>query len=119
VEAQGRRLPALRFGTISALDTAVWVDRVNQKTGCVATIFVRDGKDFVRVATNVKRADGQRATGTVLNPKGAAILRLTGKSSHEGAVYILGKPFLASYDPVLSATGEVIGALYVGIPLDQ
>jgi hypothetical protein len=118
VEAQGRKLPALRFGVVSAIDTAVWVDRVNQKTGCVATIFVRDGQDFVRVATNIKRADGQRATGTVLNPKGAAILRLTQRMSHEGAVYVLGKPFLASYDPVQSGAGEVIGALYVGLPLD-
>ena len=119
VEAQGRKMRALRFGAVRAVDTAVWVDRVNQKTGCVATIFVRDGQDFVRVATNVKRADGQRATGTVLNPKGAAIRRLMQKLSHEGAVYVLGKPFLAAYDPVLSATGEIIGALYVGLPLDQ
>jgi hypothetical protein len=119
VEAQGRKLPDLRFGSVSAIDTAVWVDRVHGKTGCVATIFVREGQDFVRVATNIKRADGQRATGTILNPKGAAILRLTQKLPHQGAVYILGKPFLASYDPVLSATGEVLGALYVGLSLDQ
>ncbi len=119
VEAQGRKLRDLRFGSVSAIDTAVWVDRVHGKTGCVATIFVREGQDFVRVATNIKRADGQRATGTILNPKGAAILRLTQKLPHQGAVYILGKPFLASYDPVLSATGEVLGALYVGISLDQ
>jgi len=119
VEAQGRKLRDLRFGGVSATDTAVWVDRVHGKTGCVATIFVREGQDFVRVATNIKRADGQRATGTVLNPKGAAMVRLTQKLPHEGAVYILGKPFLASYDPVLSATGELLGALYVGLSLDE
>jgi hypothetical protein len=119
VEAQGRKMPGLRFGNVSAIDTAIWVDRVNQKTGCVATVFVRDGQDFVRAATNVKRADGQRATGTVLNPKGVAIARLRQKQPHEGAVYVLGKPFFASYDAVFSGTGDVVGALYVGLALDQ
>ncbi len=119
IEIGGRTLPGLRFGAVNASDANVLVDRVNQRTGCVATLFVRDGSDFVRTATNIKRADGSRATGTILNPKGAAMARLTKKLRHEGAVYILGKPFVAAYDPVISASGEVIGALYVGLALDR
>ncbi len=119
IEIGGRTLPGLRFGAVNASDANALVDRVNQRTGCVATLFVRDGSDFVRTATNIKRADGSRATGTILNPKGAAMARLTKKLRHEGAVYILGKPFVAAYDPVISASGEVIGALYVGLALDR
>jgi hypothetical protein len=119
IEIGKRAIPHLHFGTTSACGADALVDRVNQRTGCVATLFVRDGSDFVRTATNIKRADGSRATGTILNPKGAAMAQLTRKLTHEGAVYILGKPFVAAYDPVLSASGDVIGALYVGLPLDQ
>jgi hypothetical protein len=39
-----------------------------------ATLFVRSGDDFVRVSTNVKLDDGARAVGTMLDPKGKAIV---------------------------------------------
>jgi len=118
-EINGRKVRGLRFGSTAAAEATTLVDRVSQQTGCVATIFVRDGDDFVRAATNVKRADGQRATGTILNPKGAAIDRLKRALPYEGAVYVLGKSFLAAYEPVTLASGEVAGALYVGLALEQ
>jgi methyl-accepting chemotaxis protein len=111
------QIPGLYFGSVKAIDGSRWVDQVNTRTGCSATLFVRDGERLVRVATNVKRADGQRATGTVLNPKGLAMNRLREGRSHFGAVYVLGKPFVAAYEPVLSATGELLGALYTGFAL--
>jgi hypothetical protein len=114
-----RKIRGLRFGATAAVDATALVDRVNQQTGCVATIFVRDGDDFVRAATNVKRSDGQRATGTILNPKGAAIDRLKRATPYEGAVYVLGKSFFAAYEPIVLASGEVAGALYVGLSLEQ
>jgi methyl-accepting chemotaxis protein len=117
MQLQALTLPALRFGTASVADATAWVDHVNQVTKCVATIFVRDGERFIRVATNVKRPDGQRATGTPLNPNGLAIAQLRRNQSYQGAVYILGKPFLALYEPLLTPSGQIIGALYVGSPI--
>lgn len=114
MQLQSLTLPALRFGTATMADATEWVDHVNKATKCTATIFVRDGEHFIRVATNVKRPDGQRATGTTLNPKGLAIAKLRRGQSYQGAVYILGKPFLALYDPLVSRDGRIIGALYVG-----
>ncbi|WP_274608271.1 Cache 3/Cache 2 fusion domain-containing protein [Paraburkholderia sp. PGU19] len=46
------------------------VDEVKQEKGGTATLFVKSGDDFVRVATNVQKDDGLRAIGTVLDPKG-------------------------------------------------
>lgn len=117
MEMQGRMVPCLRFGNSSAADGTSWVDAVNQRTACVATIFGRDDADFLRLATNVKRPDGQRATGTILNPRGAAITQLQAGESFQGAVYVLGKPFLALYEPIFSAGRQVIGAYYVGFAL--
>ena len=36
------------------------VDRFANLTGGTATVFVRDGDDFVRIATSLKKADGSR-----------------------------------------------------------
>ena len=77
-----------------------------------ATIFMGD----TRVATNVERADGSRATGTRLarGPVHDAIFR-------DGVPYrdeadILGEPYFTAYDPIVDADGEVIGIAYVGLP---
>ncbi len=44
------------------------MDRFAEATGGgVATVFVRDGDDFVRVSTSVRNAEGARAMGTVLD----------------------------------------------------
>jgi hypothetical protein len=119
VTAPTEQIPGLYFGPVKAIDGSRWVDQVNARTGCSATLFVRDGERLIRAATNVKRAGGQRATGTVLNPKGLAMERLRQGKSHFGAVYVLGKPFVAAYEPVLSASGEVVGALYTGFALGE
>jgi hypothetical protein len=107
-------LPRLCFGGVPAAQGTEWVDKVSGKTGCGATVFVLANDEFIRVATNIKLPSGERATGTTLNPKGMAASSLKRGLSHFGAVYVLGKPFVAAYEPVLSQMGKVIGALYVG-----
>jgi hypothetical protein len=118
LDVKGQALPGLHFGAVPATAATGWVDEVHQRTGCGATIFVADGDRFVRVATNVKREDGERAVGTALNPKGLVIGQLRRCKSHYGAVYVLGHPIVAEYEPVLAADGRVVGALYVGRPLE-
>jgi Cache 3/Cache 2 fusion domain/Methyl-accepting chemotaxis protein (MCP) signalling domain len=113
-QMEGMQLPALHFGRAKVSDAIAWVDSVNAQTKCNATIFVRHGDRFIRVATNVRRSDGERATGTALNTKGIAANKLLRGEAYRGAVYILGKPVQASYEPLISAQGELIGALYVG-----
>jgi hypothetical protein len=135
--AHGREAPpTLYFGDCAAAGTSrPWMEAITRTTGCFATIFVCDRRAmnetnydpapgpsagrFIRIATNLQLTDGSRATGTLLNPKGIAAHHLLAKQSHRGTAYILGKPYLASYEPLLSATQEVIGALYVGFPLDE
>ena len=68
----GKSAPGLYFGNTDIDDNFSVVDEVQQKTGATATLFVKSGDDFVRVTTNVKKDDGSRAIGTVLDPKGKA-----------------------------------------------
>jgi hypothetical protein len=39
------------------------VDHVAKENGGVATLFVKSGDDYVRIATNVKKDDDSRAIG--------------------------------------------------------
>jgi methyl-accepting chemotaxis protein len=86
-------------------------DRLKELCGGTATIFMGD----MRVSTNVKKDDGSRAVGTKL--EGPAYDAVFKKGvPYRGNAKILGVPYFTSYDPIKDSRGDVIGALYVGVP---
>ena len=95
------------------------VDAILNDLGDTATIFVKEGDDFKRIVTNVKKSDGSRAAGTTLGKDSAAYPSIMRGSSYAGDANILGKPYLTSYAPLKGADGNVIGILYIGIPKEQ
>ena len=110
----GKTAPALFFGKTKMNNNFALVDEVQQEMGGVATFFVRSGDEFVRVATNVKKDDGSRAIGTVLDPKGKAIVAIRNGEAFYGEADILGKPYVTGYDPIRGTDGNVIGIYFVG-----
>jgi hypothetical protein len=110
----GKTVPALYFGETKMNNNFVLVDEVQKEKGGTATIFVKSGDEFVRVATNVKKDDGSRAIGTVLDPKGKAIAAIAKGESYFGEADILGKPYTTGYEPIRNASNTVIGVYYVG-----
>ncbi|MEG8102175.1 Cache 3/Cache 2 fusion domain-containing protein, partial [Xanthomonas hortorum] len=85
-----------------------------------ATLFSRTGDDFVRISTNVKKDDGSRAIGTVLDPNGQAAAKLRNGESLYGVVDILGNPYVTGYEPIFAGNDKrVIGAWYVGYKDDK
>ncbi len=82
----------------------------------VATIFVKAGNEYKRVATTVKKEDGSSAAGTPLDPKSAAIARLNNGEAYYGDATVFGKSYDAGYEPIKDASGAVIGAYFVGQP---
>ncbi|WP_431270203.1 Cache 3/Cache 2 fusion domain-containing protein [Dankookia sp. P2] len=110
----GRTVPALYFGSTKMNNNFQLVDDVQKERGGTATIFVRSGEDFVRVATNVKKDDGARAIGTVLDPKGKAFAAMSKGKPYFGEADILGRPYVTGYEPIRGSGNGVIGAYYVG-----
>jgi hypothetical protein len=110
----GKSVPAIYFGSIKIDNNFDLVDDVVKQMGGTATIFVKSGSDYVRVSTNVKKDDGSRAIGTVLDPNGKAIVSINKNEAFFGDVDILGKPYITGYDPIHDASGAVIGIYYVG-----
>jgi methyl-accepting chemotaxis protein len=94
----------------------VRVDRFSESTGAVATMFMRQGDDLVRVSTSLKGAEGQRATGTKLDLKHPAYARLLKGQPYTGRAQLFGKTYATHYEP-LTQGDQVIGALFVGTDL--
>jgi hypothetical protein len=110
----GKQVPAIYFGSTKMNNNFDLVDAVVTQAGGTATIFVKNGDEYVRVATNVKKDDGTRAIGTILDPKGKAIESIKKNEAFYGEVDILGKPYITGYDPIVDQSNAVIGIYYVG-----
>jgi len=110
----GKQVPAIYFGSTKMNNNVDLVDAVVKQAGGTATIFVKSGDDYVRVATNVKKDDGARAIGTVLDPKGKAIAAIQKNDAFYGEVDILGKPYITGYEPIRDTSKSIIGIYYVG-----
>ena len=105
--------PALYFGTTKMNNNFDVVDKVKNKVGGTATLFVKKGDEYIRVCTNVQKNDGTRAIGTVLDPNGAAIKEIKQGKAFYGEVDIIGKMYTTGYEPIKKGN-EVVGIYYVG-----
>ena len=111
---EGNAVPAVYFGTTKMNNNFSLVDEIVKQVGGTATIFVKSGADYVRVATNVKRDDGSRAIGTILDPKGKVIEFINRNEAFYGEATILGKQYLTGYEPMHDEQNNVIGIYYFG-----
>jgi hypothetical protein len=111
----GKNAAALYFGTNKVNNNFDVVDAVVKEHGGTATLFAKTGDEYVRVSTNVPKPDGSgRATGTILDPAGKAIVNINKGEPFYGEVAILGVPYITGYEPIKDASGKVIGIYYVG-----
>jgi hypothetical protein len=109
-----KQVPAIYFGGTKMNNNFDLVDDVVKKAGGTATIFVKSGNDYIRVATNVKKEDGSRAVGTILDPNGKVIVNIRNKEPFYGEATILGKAYMTGYEPIRDSANNVIGIYYVG-----
>ena len=102
------------------------VDDVVALVGGSCTLFQRlDGDgSMVRAATTVLTAQGRRNVGSYIprrdadgsaNPVLTAVL--AGRT-YTGEATVADRPYFTAYEGLHSATGELVGMLYVGMPLD-
>jgi len=108
---------SLFFGSTKINGDYTLVDALKTKYGCTATFFAKKGNAFIRVSTNVMK-DGKRAIGTPLDPAGPANAANQQGNAYYGMVDILGKIYDTGYEPIKSASGEVIGIYYIGFLME-
>jgi Cache 3/Cache 2 fusion domain len=111
----GKDAPILYFGTKKMNNNFDIVDviGIEDGKGMTATLFVKGGDEYIRVATSVPKPDGSgRAIGTVL--AGPALEAIKQGKAYYGDVPILGVPYTTGYEPIKDNSGNVIGIYYVG-----
>jgi methyl-accepting chemotaxis protein len=115
VDIGGVATPAFKAGDKPMnLDFSI-PDQFLERSGAIATVFARTGDDFVRVTTSLKKQDGARAIGTLLDRKGPAYAPMLGGKRFIGMATLFGKQYITEYKPVTDSSGRVIGALFVGV----
>jgi len=109
----GKTVPAIYFGERKINNNFDVVDSVRKAHNATATVFVKDGDEFVRVSTNVLTPEGKRGIGTQL-ARNAAYEAVTKGQMDCGPIDVLGTAFDACYNPIRDAGGKVIGLSYIG-----
>jgi len=105
----GKDAPALYFGSTKMNNNSAVVDEVAKEggKGMAATLLVKGGDEYIRVATTVPKA-----LGTVLT--GPALDSIKAGKPYYGEAPVLGTPYVTGYEPIKDASGAIIGVYFVG-----
>uniref|UniRef100_UPI0026EB257D Cache 3/Cache 2 fusion domain-containing protein n=1 Tax=Azovibrio restrictus TaxID=146938 RepID=UPI0026EB257D len=95
------------------------VDAFSRQAGAVATVFARQGDDFLRISTSLKNEQGERAMGTLLGQQHPAHAKLLAGEGYVGKARLFGKDYYTAYSPIRDAQGQVLGALFIGMDVSE
>ncbi len=112
-KAGDKTVPGLFFGERKINNNFDVVDAIRKAHNATATVFVKDGEEFVRVSTNVLTPEGKRGVGTQL-ARNAAYAAVSQGKQYCGPIDVLGTAFDACYNPIKDAGGKIIGVSYIG-----
>ncbi len=118
VDIRDNQLEGVTEEKLPALGDHMLVDRTARSIDGVATVFERQGGDYVRVSTNVKKENGDRAVGTKLAADHPAQAMLAKGQAYYGPADLFGRKFMTGYFPVKNASGSNVGILFIGIPME-
>ncbi|MGZ2406297.1 methyl-accepting chemotaxis protein [Rhizobium ruizarguesonis] len=118
IELKDNQLSAVTEDAIPALADHSLVDRTAQSIAGVATIFQKQGGDYVRISTNVKKENGDRAVGTKLIAEHPAQPVLARGEAYYGPAELFGRKFMTGYFPIKNASNANVGILFIGIPME-
>lgn len=111
-------LPEWRFGSTVVTNSFTIVDHLKEMVGGTCTIFQKiPGNNFLRISTNVMKLDGTRATGTYIPASSPVAQALSSGQTYHGKAFVVNQDYLASYEPLRDEKGEIVGAIYIGVPI--
>jgi len=110
--------PVLKSGNTVLNLNLSYVDQFTKMTGnSVATVFVKKGSDFIRIATSLKKEDGSRAIGTVLDHNHPGYAKLLNGEPYIGKAKLFGRDYMTKYLPIKDKNGIVLGSLFIGFDI--
>ncbi|NCD33634.1 MAG: methyl-accepting chemotaxis protein [Spartobacteria bacterium] len=132
-EAHHVELPEFMFGDVglgqvsNPDEPSVLVDDVSRMVTASCTVFQRmnEAGDMLRVATTIKTLNGSRAVGTYIpavnadSSRNEVVETLLAGDTYYGRAYVVNDWYATAYEPIKNENGAVIGALFVGVPLES
>lgn len=95
------------------------VDLIDRELNDQATIFVKDGDEFIRISTNIMQEDGTRLEGTELDKDSEEYKMAIIGEPYNGASEVNGTKYQSAYLPLKDNGGKVIGLLSVAVPMTE
>jgi len=103
------------------------LDEISKSFGITCTIFQKMNSqgDMLRIASTVKKLDGNRAIGTyipAIGPDGSpnkVVNTILNGSTYKGVAFVVNQWYSTIYVPLRDKKEQVIGILYVGIAQDD
>ena len=106
----------VRIGDVFLARETHLVDKVQDLVGGVCTLFQRtEGDRLIRISTTVRGKDGKRSIGTFIPPENPIARSILAGNSYKGRTFVAGDWYIKAYEPIKGRTGNVIGALSVGV----
>ncbi|UJW84873.1 cache domain-containing protein [Devosia sp. SL43] len=117
--ADGRIESFHSFAIPPFFDTAI-VGSITRVTGQEAAVFVLDPETGALLTKTTSLVDtaGQRLADSELLAAGAPYRTIASGQAFAGEVAIGGRRFLGALQPIATAEGQVLGAIFVGTPLE-
>lgn len=112
----GLTVPLLKGGETELHENNTLSDDFLSRTGAISTLFVRSGNDFIRVATSLRKENGDRAIGTVLDTTSPAFAAVT-KGRSIVASRFCSASAISRSTSLLKCGRRVIGIIFVGVDI--
>ncbi len=107
-------IPALTHGEQGVFHQYDLVDEVGQLINGTATVFQKIPQGFLRISTNVRKKNGERAINTFISTDSPVSQKILKGESFFGRAFVVDDWYLTAYEPLI-IDGSVEGILYVGV----
>jgi len=91
----------------------ILVDSLQKMFGGTLTIFQKTDSGFVRISTNVLKADGQRAVNTYIPVESPVVQTVLKGERYYGRALVVDDWYVSAYEPVYY-NGSIEGMIYTG-----
>ncbi|MGM0497384.1 MAG: methyl-accepting chemotaxis protein [Bacteroidota bacterium] len=107
-------VPEWEWGNQKIHNNYDFVDKIGNLTDATSTIFQKIPGGYLRISTNVKKENGERAVGTYIPNDSPVIRAIENGETYTGRAFVVNAWYLTAYEPI-RIDGEIRGILYVGV----
>ena len=107
-------VPRWEWGSQMVHQNYTFVDKIGELTDATSTVFQKIPGGYLRISTNVKKENGERAVGTYIPDSSPVIQAVERGETYRGRAFVVNAWYLTAYEPI-RVNGEIRGILYVGV----